>query len=149
MWNEEEYLQRALNAAIELGDELIANSTVQDYEMVIVNDASTDATPQLADAAAAANSRIKVVHHPVNRKLGGSIKSGFAAATGDVVLYQMPICHLTSARYIKHCDSCTSTKQTLLLPIGLIAQTKALFEWCIRSCTTCWCVRCLVVDSAM
>ncbi|MFY8158488.1 MAG: glycosyltransferase, partial [Ilumatobacteraceae bacterium] len=44
MWNEEEYLQRALNAAIELGDELIANGTVQDYEMVIVNDASTDAT---------------------------------------------------------------------------------------------------------
>jgi glycosyltransferase involved in cell wall biosynthesis len=87
MWNEEEYLQRALNAAIELGDELIANGTVQDYEMVIVNDASTDATPQLADAASAANPRIKVVHHPVNRKLGGSIKSGFAAATGDVVLY--------------------------------------------------------------
>jgi len=87
MWNEEEYLQRALNAAIELGDELIANGTVQDYEMVIVNDASTDATPQLADAAAAANPRVKVVHHPVNRKLGGSIKSGFAAATGDVVLY--------------------------------------------------------------
>ena len=88
MWNEEEKLQRALNAAIELCDELIAEGTVQDYEMVIVNDASTDTTPQLADAAAAAaNSRIKVVHHPVNRKLGGSIKSGFAAATGDVVLY--------------------------------------------------------------
>ena len=87
MWNEEEYLQRALNAATELGDELIAQNTVADYEMIIVNDASTDATAQLADEAAAANSRVVVVHHPVNRKLGGSIKSGFAAATGDVVLY--------------------------------------------------------------
>jgi len=87
MWNEEEYLQRALNAATELGDELIAQNTVADYEMIIVNDASTDATPRLADEAAAANSRVVVVHHPVNRKLGGSIKSGFAAATGDVVLY--------------------------------------------------------------
>jgi glycosyltransferase involved in cell wall biosynthesis len=87
MWNEEEYLQRALNAATELGDELIAQNTVADYEMIIVNDASTDATAKLADEAAAANSRVVVVHHPVNRKLGGSIKSGFAAATGDVVLY--------------------------------------------------------------
>ena len=87
MWNEEEYLQRALNAATELGDELIAQNTVADYEMIIVNDASTDATAKLADEAAAANSLVVVVHHPVNRKLGGSIKSGFAAATGDVVLY--------------------------------------------------------------
>ena len=87
MWNEEEYLQRALNAATELGDELIAQNTVADYEMIIVNDASTDATATLADEAAAANRRVVVVHHPVNRKLGGSIKSGFAAATGDVVLY--------------------------------------------------------------
>lgn len=87
MWNEEEYLQRALNAAIELGDELIAAETIGDYEMIIVNDASTDATARLANEAAASNARVKVVHHPTNRKLGGSIKSGFGAATGDVVLY--------------------------------------------------------------
>ncbi|MFM9136694.1 MAG: glycosyltransferase family 2 protein, partial [Actinomycetota bacterium] len=87
MWNEEEYLQRAVNAAAELGDELVAAGTVTDYEMIIVNDASTDATPRLADEAARNNPRVRVVHHPTNRKLGGSIKSGFAAATGDVVLY--------------------------------------------------------------
>jgi len=52
-----------------------------------VDDASTDATPRLADAASAANPRVKVVHHAVNRKLGGSMKSGFAATTGDIVLY--------------------------------------------------------------
>jgi glycosyltransferase involved in cell wall biosynthesis len=27
------------------------------------------------------------VHHPVNRKLGGAMQTGFGAATGDVVLY--------------------------------------------------------------
>ena len=36
---------------------------------------------------AAADPRIRVVHHPVNRKLGGSMKTGFATATGDLVLY--------------------------------------------------------------
>lgn len=87
MWNEEQYLQRALNAAKELCEELISLEMISDYELVIVNDASTDSTPQLADAAAAKDKRITVVHHPVNRKLGGSIKSGFAASTGDVILY--------------------------------------------------------------
>jgi glycosyltransferase involved in cell wall biosynthesis len=87
MWNEEEYLQRAVNAATEISEELMAVGTITDYEVIIVDDASTDATPRLADEAGAANNRVKVVHHPVNRKLGGSMKSGFAAASGDVVLY--------------------------------------------------------------
>jgi len=87
MWNEEEYLQRALDAAEGVCLELIASGDIGDYELVIVDDASTDSTPRLADEAAARDPRVKVVHHPTNRKLGGSIKSGFAAATGDVVLY--------------------------------------------------------------
>jgi len=87
MWNEEEYLERAVNAATEISEELMAAGTISDYEVVIVDDASTDATPRLADEMSAANRRVKVVHHPVNRKLGGSMKSGFEASSGDIVLY--------------------------------------------------------------
>lgn len=87
MWNEEQYINRALNAAHDVSRELMASGEIADYELVVVNDASTDATPRLADEAAAANPRVKVVHHPVNRKLGGSMKSGFAASTGDVIVY--------------------------------------------------------------
>ncbi|MFZ9779470.1 MAG: glycosyltransferase family 2 protein [Ilumatobacteraceae bacterium] len=87
MWNEEQYIHRALNAAHDVSRELMASGEIADYELIVVNDASSDATPRLADEAAAANPRVKVVHHPVNRKLGGSMKSGFAASTGDVIVY--------------------------------------------------------------
>jgi len=87
MWNEEQYIHRALNAAHDVSRELMTSGEIADYELIVVNDASSDATPRLADEAAAANPRVKVVHHPVNRKLGGSMKSGFAASTGEVIVY--------------------------------------------------------------
>jgi glycosyltransferase involved in cell wall biosynthesis len=87
MWNEEEYIARTLRAAREAGESLISAGEIADYEVIIIDDASTDATGRLADEAAAADSRIRVVHHAVNRKLGGSIKTGFAHASGDLILY--------------------------------------------------------------
>ena len=87
MWNEEEYIGRTLSAAHEAGRSLISVGEIADYEILIIDDASTDSTPQLADEAAANDSRVRVVHHPKNRKLGGSIKTGFANVTGDLVLY--------------------------------------------------------------
>ncbi len=87
MWNEEAYIERTIAAGREIGEELIAAGTISDYELIIVDDASSDKTPQMADDIAAADRHVKVVHHPVNRKLGGAIKTGFASATGTMVLY--------------------------------------------------------------
>src|SRR5688572_17712138 len=87
MWNEEEYLDRALTAAHEACRMLQAEGEIDEYELLVIDDASTDATGELADARAAADPRVRVVHHPVNRKLGGSLKTGFAEARGDLVLY--------------------------------------------------------------
>jgi glycosyltransferase involved in cell wall biosynthesis len=87
MWNEENYIERAIDAAREECEELIASREIADYELIIVNDASTDETGKIADKLAANDPRVRVVHHDVNRKLGGSMKSGFAAADGDLVLY--------------------------------------------------------------
>ena len=87
MWNEEAYLARALGAAHEACESLLALDEIGDYELIIVDDCSSDATGRLADEAAEADPRVVVVHHPRNRKLGGSIKTGLATATGDLVLY--------------------------------------------------------------
>ncbi|HEX9259968.1 MAG TPA: glycosyltransferase family 2 protein, partial [Acidimicrobiales bacterium] len=87
MWNEEEYLDRALGSAREACEALLELGEISDYELLIIDDASTDATGRIADERAAADPRVRVVHHPVNRKLGGSLKTGFAEAKGDLILY--------------------------------------------------------------
>jgi glycosyltransferase involved in cell wall biosynthesis len=87
MWNEEENIDRTVAAARAACDDLVAAGQVEDYEILIVDDASTDATGRLADEMAASDPRVRAVHHDRNRKLGGSIKTGFATTTGDLVLY--------------------------------------------------------------
>ena len=87
MWNEELYVERAVATACRVGEAMVADGTIADYEVLVVDDASTDRTPELADALAAADRHVRVVHHERNRKLGGSIKTGFANATGDLILY--------------------------------------------------------------
>ena len=86
-WNEEEIIERTVAAAQEAGDRLIADGEVGAYDILVVDDASTDATGSILDQLARAVPCLRVVHHPTNRKLGGSLKTGFATAAGDLVLY--------------------------------------------------------------
>ena len=87
MWNEELYIHRAVRAASEICEQLISDKEIGNYEIIVIDDASTDRTGRYADELVETDTHIRVVHHDHNRKLGGSIKSGFAAATGDLVLY--------------------------------------------------------------
>lgn len=86
-WNEEATIERAVDAAREVGERLIAAGEIGTYEVLVVDDASTDRTGEIADALADADPRVRVVHHPENRSLGGSVRTGLAESTGELVLY--------------------------------------------------------------
>jgi glycosyltransferase involved in cell wall biosynthesis len=86
-WNEEDYVARTIAAATAICTQMVDDGVIGDYELIIVDDKSTDRTPQIADELADNDPHIRVVHHPVNRKLGGAIKTGFETAKGDLVLY--------------------------------------------------------------
>ncbi len=83
MYNEEDNLPIAVGRATEVLSDLVGD----DYEIVIVNDASTDRTGELAEELAAADPHIRPIHHEVNRSLGGAIRTGLAESRGDFVLY--------------------------------------------------------------
>jgi len=87
MWNEIEMLPRTISAMSKQLDSLVAEGVLGNWELLFVNDASTDGCGELADEFAAGDPRIVVRHHPSNRKLGGSIRTGLSSASGDLVLY--------------------------------------------------------------
>ncbi|MBN2370871.1 MAG: glycosyltransferase family 2 protein [Vicinamibacteria bacterium] len=82
MYNEEAYIRRAVAAARSILSEITS-----DFEIVIVDDASTDRTGVIAEEIAREDIRVRVLRNQHNRKLGGALRAGFAAASKDLVLY--------------------------------------------------------------
>jgi glycosyltransferase involved in cell wall biosynthesis len=69
---------RAVQAAAEL---------TPDYEVIVVNDGSADATPVIVDELARTYSHVRVVHHVKNRGYGGALQTGFRSATKELIFY--------------------------------------------------------------
>src|SRR5260370_14018967 len=58
-----------------------------DFEIIVVNDGSTDQTGAILAALAARNPRIRFVTHAVNQGYGAALVSGFAAATRELTFF--------------------------------------------------------------
>jgi glycosyltransferase involved in cell wall biosynthesis len=67
--------------------ERVIQEITDTYEIIIVDDGSSDKTPQIADRIAKENSRVKVVHHDPNRGYGAALWSGIQAAKYDWVFF--------------------------------------------------------------
>lgn len=81
-YNEQDNVARTTERAIAVLEKLNA-----DYEAIIVDDGSKDATGQIADKIAALNKRVRVVHHPTNLGYGAALQSGFRSAAKELVFY--------------------------------------------------------------
>jgi glycosyltransferase involved in cell wall biosynthesis len=76
--NVEESVRRAVTALAGL---------VREFEVIVVDDGSRDRTAELAERLAAADPRVQLVRHATNRGYGAALKSGFAAATKELVFF--------------------------------------------------------------
>jgi glycosyltransferase involved in cell wall biosynthesis len=82
MYNEEKSVGRLLDVALPALETHAAA-----WEVVLVDDASSDGTAALAHERAAREPRIRVLEHAHNRGLGGTLRTGFEAARLDWILY--------------------------------------------------------------
>jgi glycosyltransferase involved in cell wall biosynthesis len=74
-------------ASMVLGAVDAARKLTTDFEVIVVNDGSADATAVIADELARTYPEVRVVHHPRNRGYGGALRTGFATATKEFVFY--------------------------------------------------------------
>ena len=57
-------------------------------EILLVDDCSSDGTRDVLQKMGAAHADLKVLFHEVNKGKGAALRTGFAAASGDIVLIQ-------------------------------------------------------------
>ncbi len=80
--NEEAVIADTVRRCLETLDRVTA-----DYEVILVDDGSIDRTGSIADAIAATDSHLKVVHNRPNRGYGGALKAGFEVASKDYTFF--------------------------------------------------------------
>ena len=81
-WNEEDYVERTVSRAVD-----VLSRLTDDFEIIVVNDASTDRTQEICEELATRIPQLRVITHPVNLKLGGAMRTGLSASTKDIVVY--------------------------------------------------------------
>jgi len=72
---------------IEKTVEAVRSAPIENKEIIVVDDCSGDGT-QAVLKEKISQMVDRIIYHPVNRGKGAALRSGFAAATGDVILVQ-------------------------------------------------------------
>lgn len=75
-----------IGALVRATDETLSN-LVAEYEIIVVNDGSTDGTRELLDSLVRKVPRLRPVHHEKNKGYGGAVRTGFESATKELVFF--------------------------------------------------------------
>jgi glycosyltransferase involved in cell wall biosynthesis len=82
-YNEENTLEPCIRRCV---DVLVRPGVA--LEIIIVDDASTDRTADIAIKLADEISTVRVVRHPINQGKGAAVRTGFSRVTGDIIAIQ-------------------------------------------------------------
>ena len=78
-FNERDTIEQLVNS--------VRNSPIQNIEIIVVDDGSTDGTIDVLKEKVVGLAD-QIIYQPANRGKGAALRTGFAAATGDIILVQ-------------------------------------------------------------
>jgi len=70
-----------------IGAVIAARRLTDDFEILVINDGSQDATAKVLEELARMCPTLRVITHPENRGYGAALRTGFTAATKEFVFY--------------------------------------------------------------
>jgi glycosyltransferase involved in cell wall biosynthesis len=79
VYNGEKYLAEAI--------ESVSGQTYQNWELIIVNDASTDFSQEIAEQYVKKDKRIKLINHAENKYRAGALNTGIKKAKGKYISF--------------------------------------------------------------
>lgn len=82
-YNEEGCLEKVVQAACAAAED----DDLEEFEILVVDDGSIDATGSVAEAVAGRDSRVRVLHHPARRGLGEALRTGYQSASLEYVTW--------------------------------------------------------------
>jgi glycosyltransferase involved in cell wall biosynthesis len=81
-YNEADIIRKTIDQAAAAAARL-----TDDYEIIVVDDGSRDATAEIVERAAADDRRVRLVRHERNRGYGAALRTGFASARKPLVFF--------------------------------------------------------------
>lgn len=81
-WNEEKNIDKVVQIALK-----VAPTIAKKWEILLIDDGSSDHTLQRAEKLATSHPQVKVIHHRVNRGYGAALRSGFEHTKYDYIVF--------------------------------------------------------------
>ena len=82
-FNEEAIIEHSIKT---ISDYLTSLKEKYDFEILIINDGSSDRTGEIAEYLAGEYQNLRVIHHPVNLNLGRALQTGFKNSCGEILV---------------------------------------------------------------